>query len=128
MAEKNASKSKSMTTSAASTKGPRITGDVTKTPDGKLKATKLGVVESDKRSKTRRVVSSYMSKHPKYGKYVRQRTVLHVHDENNESRTGDVVEVVPCRPLSKTKNWTLVRVVEKRSAEAAAVASAKEIK
>lgn len=128
MAEKNAQKTKSTATHAAPSKGPRLAGDVTKTPDGKAKATKLGVVESDKRSKTRRVVSSYMSKHPKYGKYVRQRTVLHVHDEHNESRTGDVVEVVPCRPLSKTKNWTLVRVVEKRSAEAAAVASAKEIK
>ncbi len=120
MAEKNAK------TTAA--KAGRIVGDVTKTPSGKAKATKVGVVESDKREKTRRVVVSYMSKHPKYGKYIRQRTVLHVHDEKGESRSGDVVEVVPCRPLSKTKNWTLVRVVERRAAEAAALKSAKEIK
>jgi small subunit ribosomal protein S17 len=127
MAEKKAAKT-AATTKPAAVKAPRIAGDVTKTPKGKVKATKLGVVESDKREKTRRVVSSYMSKHPKYGKYIRQRTVLHVHDEKNESRTGDVVEVVPCRPLSKTKNWTLVRVVERRSAEAAALKSVQEIK
>lgn len=82
-----------------------------------LKATKTGTVESDKRSKTRKVVVRFMAKHPKYGKYIRRRTVLHVHDENNESRTGDVVEVAQCRPISKTKNWRLVRVVERRSAE-----------
>jgi len=74
---------------------------------------KLGVVESDKRDKTRRVTIHYVSKHPKYGKYVRQRTVLHVHDEANESRLGDRVEVAPCRPISKTKTWKLVRVVDR---------------
>ena len=49
-----------------------------------IKGAKLGVVESDKRDKTRRVVIHYVTKHPKYGKYVRQRTVLHVHDEAND--------------------------------------------
>ncbi len=91
------------------------------------KATKTGVVETDQRAKTRKVVVSYMAKHPKYGKYVRQRTVLHVHDENNESKVGDVVEVVQCRPLSKTKCWKLVRIVEKRSEQAAALASAAQV-
>jgi len=77
--------------------------------------TKVGVVESDKRSKTRKVVLAYMAKHPKYGKYIRQRTVLHVHDENNISHTGDIVEIAECRPISKTKQWKLVRIVEQRS-------------
>ncbi len=92
-----------------------------------LKGTKTGVVESDKRPQTRRVVVAYASKHPKYGKYIRQRTVLHVHDDKSESRVGDVVEVAPCRPFSKTKTWRLVKVVERRSELAAALASAKAI-
>lgn len=79
------------------------------------KGAKVGVVESDTRDKSRKVVIHYKDKHPKYGKYVSKRTVLHVHDENNESRTGDVVEVVQCRPISKTKSWKLNRIVEKRS-------------
>jgi small subunit ribosomal protein S17 len=61
------------------------------------------------------VVVNYKSMHPKYGKYVSQRTVLQVHDETNESKLGDTVEVKPCRPMSKTKKWTLVRVVERGS-------------
>lgn len=74
---------------------------------------RVGVVASDKRSKTRTVVIAYSSKHPKYGKYVKNRSVLHVHDEKNESRIGDRVEIAECRPISKTKSWTLVRVVER---------------
>lgn len=76
---------------------------------------RVGVVEGDTRDKTRRVVIQYRSPHEKYGKYVSKRTVLHVHDEANESHTGDVVEVAPCRPMSKTKSWRLMRIVEKRS-------------
>lgn len=91
------------------------------------KGTKTGVVESDKRSKTRKVVVSYLDPHPKYGKYIKKRTVLHVHDEKNESKMGDVVEVAQCRPVSKTKSWRLVRIVEKRSDVAAALASAATI-
>jgi len=98
-----------------------------KAPQEPVKGTRVGVVESDKRSKTRRVVVSYTAIHPKYGKYVRRRTVLHVHDEANEARSGDVVEVAPCRPISKTKFWRLVRIVERRAETAAAVASVKEI-
>jgi small subunit ribosomal protein S17 len=79
------------------------------------KGAKIGVVESDARDKSRKVVIHYKSKHPKYGKYVSKRTVLHVHDENNDSHSGDIVEIVQCRPVSKTKSWTLSRVVEKRS-------------
>jgi small subunit ribosomal protein S17 len=74
---------------------------------------KEGVVQSDARDKTRRVAIAFMVKHPKYGKYMRRRTVLHVHDEENTSRVGDRVEIAACRPLSKTKSWVLTRVIEK---------------
>ncbi|MGE3108222.1 MAG: 30S ribosomal protein S17 [Phycisphaerales bacterium] len=79
----------------------------------KVKPTKIGVVESDKRHKTRKVVVRFLTKHPKYGKFMRRRTVLHVHDEHNESHLGDTVEVEATRPISKTKFWKLVRVIEK---------------
>lgn len=78
-----------------------------------IQGAKMGFVESDKTDKTRRVVVSYLARHPKYGKYIKKRTVLHVHDENNESKLGDKVEVMPCRPYSKTKRWKLVRIVDK---------------
>lgn len=78
---------------------------------------RVGVVATDKRDKTRKVVVQSSAKHPKYGKYLQQRTVLHVHDETNDSKVGDTVEVAPCRPLSKTKSWTLVRVVSRAPAE-----------
>ncbi len=81
--------------------------------ESSVKGTQIGVVESDKRDKTRKVVVEYMSRHAKYGKFLRQRTVLQVHDEDNQSRMGDRVEVAPCRPMSKTKSWRLVRIVEK---------------
>ena len=93
----------------------------------KIEVSQIGIVESDKRDKTRTVVVAFTAMHPKYGKYVRKRTVLHVHDENNESRNGDVVECAPCRPLSKTKSWKLVRIVEKRAELAAAIKSVKEV-
>ncbi len=76
-----------------------------------IEARRIGVVESDARDKTRKVVVQFSSRHPKYGKYVRKRSVLHVHDENNESKKGDRVEIAHCRPISKTKSWKLVRVV-----------------
>lgn len=81
----------------------------------RLRRTRVGVVSTDARDKSRKVVIDYQAKHPKYGKYIGRRTVLHVHDERNESAAGDVVEVVECRPVSKTKSWRLVRVMEKRS-------------
>ena len=73
----------------------------------------IGVVTSDKMQKTRRVEIPRMVKHVRYGKYIRRRTICHVHDEQNESHTGDTVEIMETRPLSKTKNWRLVRVVKK---------------
>jgi small subunit ribosomal protein S17 len=73
----------------------------------------IGVVTSDKMQKTRRVEIPRLVKHARYGKYIRRRTICHVHDEKNESRTGDTVEIMETRPLSKTKSWRLVRVLTK---------------
>ena len=72
-----------------------------------------GKVVSDKMEKSFVVAIERKVKHPLYGKFIRRTTKLHVHDENNEAKLGDVVEVCECRPISKTKSWTLVRVVEK---------------
>ena len=75
--------------------------------------TRIGVVTSDKRNKTIAVTFSFSVKHPKYGKYMRRRTVLHAHDEENAAAAGDKVEIVLCRPLSKTKSWRLTRILTK---------------
>jgi len=73
----------------------------------------VGVVKSDKMNKSRRVEIERFVRHPKYSKIVRRKTVCHVHDENNESKTGDKVEIEESRPMSKLKRWKLIRVVEK---------------
>lgn len=73
----------------------------------------IGVVTSDRMNKSRRVEVSRLERHPKYGKFIRRRTVCHVHDEGNESALGDTVEIIECPPKSKTKRWDLVRVVTK---------------
>jgi small subunit ribosomal protein S17 len=78
----------------------------------------VGVVTSDKMNKTRRVEIPRLVKHPRYGKYIRRRTICHVHDEQNESRSGDTVEIMESRPLSKMKHWRLVRVVRKAPVQA----------
>ena len=77
------------------------------------KKVSVGVVVSDKPDKTCRVEIDRLVKHQMYGKYIRRRTVCHVHDEENAAKTGDTVEIIECRPRSKTKRWELVRVVEK---------------
>lgn len=79
----------------------------------KTQTMRTGIVRSDQRAKTRTVEVPNMTTHPKYGKIIRKRTILQVHDEKNTSALGDLVEVAPCRPVSKSKSWTLVRVVEK---------------
>src|SRR5579871_6131479 len=73
----------------------------------------IGIVTSDKMDKTRRVEIPRLVMHRRYGKYIRRRTVCHVHDEQNESHQGDTVEIMESRPLSKTKHWRLLRVVTK---------------
>jgi small subunit ribosomal protein S17 len=82
--------------------------------------TEVGVVTSDKMNKTRRVEISRLVKHPRYGKYIKRRTICKVHDENNDCHVGDTVEIMETRPLSKTKNWRLVRIVTKAPAQIAA--------
>ncbi len=73
----------------------------------------IGLVTGDKMQKTRRVEIERLVRHPKYGKFLRRRTVCHVHDENNESQQGDTVEIIESQPLSKLKRWNLVRIVSK---------------
>src|SRR5438067_8332854 len=82
-------------------------------PKRGLRRVEVGVVTSDKMQKTRRVEIPRLVKHARYGKYIRRRTVCHVHDENNESHQGDTVEIMESRPMSKTKHWRLVRIVTK---------------
>jgi len=71
----------------------------------------VGVVTSDKMDKTRRVEIHRRVPHPVYGKYIRNRTVCFVHDEENESNAGDTVEIIEAAPRSKQKRWDLVRIV-----------------
>src|SRR3954465_1347637 len=73
----------------------------------------LGIVTRDKTSKTRGVEVGRLVRHPKYGKFVKRRTICYAHDEKNESHLGDTVEIVESRPLSKTKRWALVKIVKK---------------
>lgn len=76
----------------------------------------IGVVTSDLAAKTRRVEIPRSVMHPKYGKILRRKTVCHVHDESNDSKLGDTVEIVECPPRSKLKRWELVRVVARSQA------------
>ena len=94
--------------------------------DRGLRKTALGVVTSDKMSKTRRVEVERLVKHPYYGKYIRRRTVCHAHDEQNVSHIGDRVEIMETRPISKTKRWRVVRVVAKGEAVVDAVGMGEE--
>jgi len=73
----------------------------------------IGVVTSDKMQKSLRVEVERNYRHPQYGKIIRGRTVCHVHDEQEDAHVGDSVEIVESRPHSKTKRWSLVRVVER---------------
>ncbi|MEO8016981.1 MAG: 30S ribosomal protein S17 [Pseudomonadota bacterium] len=79
--------------------------------------TLTGKVVSNKMNKTIAVEIERLIKHPRYGKYIRRTTKLLAHDENNESREGDVVTISPCRPMSRHKSWKLVTVVEKAGAQ-----------
>ena len=78
-----------------------------------LRKTRVGKVISDKMDKTIVVAIADNVKHPVYNKIVKRTTKIHVHDENNECRVGDKVEVMETRPLSKTKRWRLVQIIEK---------------
>ncbi len=81
--------------------------------EAKAARTVTGRVVSNKMDKTVTVLVERLVQHPLYGKYIKRSTRLHAHDENNECNEGDLVMVEQCRPLSKTKSWRLVRVLER---------------
>lgn len=78
----------------------------------KLKRTLTGKVVSNKMDKSVTVLIERRVKHPVYGKYITRSTKLHAHDENNVCKEGDIVTIAECRPISKTKAWALVEVLE----------------
>jgi len=77
---------------------------------------RIGIVTSDVRDKSCKVEIQFSVKHPKYGKYIRRRSLIHAHDEKNEAKLGDSVEIAECRPISKTKSWVVTRIVESANA------------
>ena len=81
------------------------------TMESKVK-TVTGKVISNSGNKSIIIAIDYKVKHPKYGKYVRRRTTISVHDEHNKAGVGDLVEISQCRPISKTKSWRLVNILE----------------
>jgi small subunit ribosomal protein S17 len=78
-----------------------------------LRKTKTGLVTSSKMDKTITVAVERKVKHPIYGKFVKKTTKFHAHDEKNECGVGDTVKIMESRPLSKTKRWCLVEIVDK---------------
>lgn len=87
--------------------------DQTSTLDRNLRKVRVGVVSSNKMDKTITVKVERKVKHPMYGKFVKKTTSFHAHDEKNECSIGDIVKIMESRPMSKTKRWRLVEVVEK---------------
>jgi small subunit ribosomal protein S17 len=79
----------------------------------KRRKTRIGIVSSDKMTKTITVAVERKIKHPIYGKFLKKTTKFHAHDEENTAGTGDVVRIMETRPLSKTKRWRLVEIIEK---------------
>lgn len=77
------------------------------------KRTLTGKVVSNKMDKSITVLIERRVKHPKYGKFVRKSSKIHAHDEANQCREGDVVTIEECRPISRTKAWRLVEVIER---------------
>ncbi len=83
------------------------------TVERNLRKTRIGIVSSNKMEKTITVAVERKVKHPIYGKFLNKTTKFHAHDEKNECTVGDVVRIMETRPLSKTKRWRLVEVIEK---------------
>lgn len=79
----------------------------------KFRKSRIGIVSSDKMDKTITVTVLRKIKHPIYGKFVKKSTKFHAHDENNTAGVGDTVRIMETRPLSKTKRWRLVEIIEK---------------
>ena len=80
-------------------------------PEERIKPVVAAVV-SKSGNKSIKVAIDYKVKHPKYGKYMKRRTTIAVHDEHNVSTVGDIVEITESRPYSKTKSWRLIKVLE----------------
>ena len=78
-----------------------------------VKRTKTGRVTSSKADKTVTVMLERQVKHPLYGKYIKRSTKVHAHDEENSCGEGDLVTISECRPLSKTKSWRIVEILER---------------
>ena len=85
---------------------------MTTTAERKTPTVYRGVVASKSGDKTVKVLLNYLTKHPKYGKMLKRRTVAHVHDDQNQAQVGDTVDICKCRRMSKTKSWRLVQVVK----------------
>ena len=83
------------------------------TTERQLRKTRVGVVTSNKMEKTITVAVVRKLKHPKYGKFLKKTKKFHAHDEKNECNIGDTVKIMETRPLSATKRWRLVEIVEK---------------
>lgn len=83
------------------------------TVERKTRKSRMGLVTSDKANKTITVAVERKVKHPLYGKFLKKTSKFHAHDENNECGVGDTVMIMETRPLSKTKRWRLVQVIEK---------------
>jgi len=78
-----------------------------------LRRVRRGTVVSDARDKTIKLTNEWSRPHRKYGKIIKRSTTLHAHDEKNEAKVGDVVEVMACRPISKQKSWRLIRIISR---------------
>lgn len=78
-----------------------------------LRKERIGIVTSDKMDKSVVVAVERKKKHPKYGKFIKMTTKFVAHDETNDGHIGDTVKIMETRPLSKTKNWRLVEIVER---------------
>ena len=87
--------------------------ETTTTVERNLRKTRTGVVSSNKMDKTITVRVERKIKHPLYGKFLKKTTSFHAHDEKNECSIGDIVKIMETRPMSKTKRWRLVEIVEK---------------
>lgn len=81
--------------------------------ENKVQRSQVGRVVSNKMDKTVTVRLERLVKHPLYGKYIRRSSKVHAHDENNDCNEGDTVRITQTRPVSKTKAWTVVEVVER---------------
>ena len=83
------------------------------TVERKSRKTRIGIVSSDKMMKTITVIVERKIKHPIYGKFLKKSSSFHAHDDANTAGIGDVVRIMETRPLSKTKRWRLVEIIEK---------------